>query len=303
MAMNYGGIMYFPLNVNFFEDGPIELVEAKYGLAGEAAVIKLLCKMYKEKGYYLLWGEEQCTLFSHKTGIGEDCMESIINILLEKGFFDRKCYEEQHVLTSAGIQKIWMEATKRRKRETETLPYLLVEKKDDGRGEDNNGKPGENGNQTRENGNLAGENNKPTGGDNNQGKGDGCAQNQGNCMQPANNYPENADNFQQSKVKQSKVNESIAVKEEGRPAGSSFLTPPGYAYNKQTHNYDGLMFTLQQMRITNPDEVNAILRLSDYGRLRGYVWQVIHSTRWGEVIAKGKYLVSALVKERKKTGS
>ena len=39
------------------------------------------------------------------------------------------------------------------------------------------------------------------------------------------------------------------------------------------------------------------------GRLRGYVWQVIHSTRWGEVIAKGKYLVSALVKERKKTGS
>lgn len=42
MAMNYGGIMYFPLNVNFFEDGPIELVEAKYGLEGkqrcEAAV-------------------------------------------------------------------------------------------------------------------------------------------------------------------------------------------------------------------------------------------------------------------------
>lgn len=164
MAMNYGGIMYFPLNVNFFEDGPIELVEAKYGLAGEAAVMKLLCKMYKEKGYYLFWGEEQCTLFSHKTGIGKDCMESIINILLEKGFFDRKCYEEQHVLTSAGIQKIWMEATKRRKRETEALPYLLVEKKDDGRGEDNNGKPGEDGNQ-------AGENNKPTVGDNNQGKG------------------------------------------------------------------------------------------------------------------------------------
>ena len=57
MAMNYGGIMYFPLNVNFFEDGPIELVEAKYGLEGEAAVMKLLCKMYKEKGYYLPWGK------------------------------------------------------------------------------------------------------------------------------------------------------------------------------------------------------------------------------------------------------
>ena len=66
MAMTYGGIMYFPLNVNFFEDAPIELIEAKFGLVEEAAVMKLLCKMYKEKGYYLLWGEEQCTLFSHK---------------------------------------------------------------------------------------------------------------------------------------------------------------------------------------------------------------------------------------------
>lgn len=40
MAMNYGGIMYFPLNVNFFDDAPIELVEAKCGLAGITAVIK-----------------------------------------------------------------------------------------------------------------------------------------------------------------------------------------------------------------------------------------------------------------------
>lgn len=56
MAMTYGGIMYFPLNVNFFEDAPIELIEAKFGLVEEAAVMKLLCKMYKEKGYYLVVG-------------------------------------------------------------------------------------------------------------------------------------------------------------------------------------------------------------------------------------------------------
>ena len=111
MAMTYGGIMYFPLNVNFFEDAPIELIEAKFGLVGEAAVMKLLCKMYKEKGYYLLWGEEQCTLFSHKTGIEKSCMEGIINILVEKDFFDKRCYEERHVLTSAEIQKIWLDAT------------------------------------------------------------------------------------------------------------------------------------------------------------------------------------------------
>ena len=125
MAMNYGGIMYFPLNVNFFDDAPIELVEAKCGLAGITAVMKLLCKMYKEKGYYLLWDKEQCTLFAHKTGIEEESMEKIIQILLDKGFFDKKSYEEQRVLTSATFQKVWLEATKRRKRDLKALPYLL----------------------------------------------------------------------------------------------------------------------------------------------------------------------------------
>ena len=223
MAMNYGGIMYFPLNVNFFDDAPIELVEAKCGLAGITAVIKLLCKMYKEKGYYLLWDKEQCTLFAHKTGIEETNMEKIICILIDKGFFDRKYYEEQYVLTSATIQRVWLEATKRRKRDLNTL---------------------------------------------------------------------------QSKVKQIK-----AETEEGSSDEHSLLPIPGYAYNKQTHNYDGLIFTLRQMKITKNEEVNAILRLSDYGRLKGYVWQVIHNTRWSEIVAKGKYLIAALVKEKKKTGN
>ena len=100
-----------------------------------------------------------------------------------------------------------------------------------------------------------------------------------------------------------KVKQIKAETEEGSSDEHSFLPVPGYAYNKQTHNYDGLIFTLRQMKITKNEEVNAILRLSDYGRLKGYVWQVIHNTRWSEIVAKGKYLIAALVKEKKKTGN
>lgn len=264
MAMNYVGIMYFPLNVNFFDDAPIELIEAKCGLAAIAAVMKLLCKLHKEKGYYLNWDKEQCMLFAHKAGIGEECMEEIIKILVEKNFFDRTCYETKHVLTSLSIQKIWLEATKRRKKDSTPLLYLLDELKTE-----------------EENGN---------GGDDKNG-----TQKKAICMQNADNLPEKADNSEQSKV-----NESKADIGGGSPAENLILTPPGYAYNRQTHNYDGLLFTLQQMRITDSGEINAILRLSDYGRLKGYVWQVIHATRWGEVAAKGKYLIAALVKERKR---
>lgn len=277
MAMNYMGIMYFPLNVNFFEDKPIELIEAKYGLAGIAAVMKLLCKLHKESGYYLKWDEEQCMLFAHKAGLKEECMDEIISILVEKGFFDKASYESKLVLTSINIQRVWLEATKRRKRDLASQPYLMDELKTDGKSS------------------YKGDNDVNNEMFDKAEKSNECMQKPTNCIHNENIFPENADNFEQSKVKQKKVET-----EGGSPAGSSLLTPPGYVFNKQTHNYDGLLFTLKQMRITDPDEVNTILRLSDYGRLKGYVWQVIHATRWGEVAAKGKYLIAALVKDRKR---
>ena len=45
----YGGMLYFPLKVNLFEEIAVELVEARFGLKGTAAVMKLLCKIHKEK--------------------------------------------------------------------------------------------------------------------------------------------------------------------------------------------------------------------------------------------------------------
>ena len=41
----YGGMLYFPLKVNLFEEIAVELVEARFGLKGTAAVMKLLCKI------------------------------------------------------------------------------------------------------------------------------------------------------------------------------------------------------------------------------------------------------------------
>ena len=54
-------MLYFPLKVNLFEEIAVELGEARFGLKGTAAVMKLLCKIHKENGYYLKWNAEQCT--------------------------------------------------------------------------------------------------------------------------------------------------------------------------------------------------------------------------------------------------
>lgn len=273
MSMTYTGILYFPLKVNLPENIAMELVEARFGLKGVAVVIKLLCKIYKENGYYLTWNGEQRALFSVKAGrdVSEDEMQGIVDILVEKGFFDRELYEKQGVLTSAEIQEAWLDATKRRKgRELSSLPYLLEDFRTKLKERERKDSPKEPATETTDD------------------------------TPDVDISGENADIFRQSRVEQSRVEQSIAGKKEEESAEKvSKQGPPDYALNKRTHNYEGLLLTLQQKRITDPAEVSAILRLSDYGRLGGHVWKVLHSTRWKDINARGKYLIAALAKEKR----
>ena len=127
MATTYDGINYFPIGVNFMEENAMEVIEAKYGIKGPAIVLKLLCKIYKE-GYYIRWDEEQCLIFANKAGreVQAEEVKGIIKILFIKGILDENSYRENRILTSESIQKVWLEATKRRKRELSELPYLIV---------------------------------------------------------------------------------------------------------------------------------------------------------------------------------
>lgn len=272
MSMTYTGILYFPLKVNLPENIAMELVEARFGLKGVAVVIKLLCKIYKENGYYLTWNGEQRALFSVKAGrdVSEEEMQGIVDILVEKGFFDRELYEKQGVLTSAEIQEAWLDATKRRKgRVLSSLPYLLENFRTKLKERERKDSPKEPATETTDD------------------------------TPDVDISGENADIFRQSRVEQSRVEQSIAGKKEEESAEKvSKQGPPDYALNKRTHNYEGLLLTLQQKRITDPAEVSAILRLSDYGRLGGHVWKVLHSTRWKDINARGKYLIAALAKEK-----
>lgn len=129
MNMINKGIPYFPTPANFFDEEVMELLEAKFGVLASYMVMRLLCKIYKE-GYYISWGKEQNLIFVRKVGGGikEDMMEKIVDLLLEKGFFHKETYEKHGILTSEQIQRVWFEATTRRKIDFSQLPYLLETK-------------------------------------------------------------------------------------------------------------------------------------------------------------------------------
>ena len=297
MAIAYDGINYFPIGVNFMEENAMEVIEAKYGIKGPAIVLKLLCRIYKE-GYFIRWDEEQCLIFANKAGrevqAGE--VQGIIEILFIKGILDRSSYQENGILTSESIQKVWLEATKRRKRELSELPYLMV------RPEKESGKP-DNASTQQEI-----ERPKPL----KEGKvavstGD-VAVSPGNVVHDVAVNAKNACNSGQSKVKKSRAKENKELppsappegKEEERMEDSVSLPIPGYAFNTMTHNYPGLTDTLQRLGINEVNEVNAILRLSDYGRKGTTVWRLIANTCWSDIGAKGRYLIAALNKAKRR---
>ena len=290
MAIAYDGINYFPVGVNFMEENAMEVIEAKYGIKGSAIVLKLMCKIYKE-GYYIRWDEEQCLIFANKAGreVQAEEVQGIIEILFTKGILDRNSYQENGILTSESIQKVWMEATKRRKRELSELPYLKVKP------EKENGKadtpPALQEIQQPE---LFKKEKTPV--------------NPKNVVHNVAVDAKNACNSGQSKVKENKAEEnkefppSAPPKGEGeeRKGDSAYLPIPGYAFNTMTHNYSGLMDTLKRLSITDTGEVNSILRLSDYGRKGTTVWKLIANTCWSDIGAKGRYLIAALNKTKRR---
>ena len=277
MAIAYDGINYFPVGVNFMEENAMEVIEAKYGIKGSAIVLKLLCKIYKE-GYFIHWDEEQCLIFANKAGREVQAAEvqGIIEILFIKGILDRNSYLANGILTSANIQKIWMEATKRRKRDLKALPYLLV--------------------------------NDLTQQETEAPEGENVTISPGNVVHDVAVNAKNACNSGQSKVKEKKAEEnkefppSAPPKGEGeeRKGDSAYLPIPGYAFNTMTHNDSGLMDTLKRLSITDTGEVNSILRLSDYGRKGTTEWKLIANTCWSDIGAKGRYLIAALNKTKRR---
>ena len=290
MVIAYDGINYFPVGVNFMEENAMEVIEAKYGIKGSAIVLKLMCKIYKE-GYYIRWDEEQCLIFANKAGreVQAEEVQGIIEILFTKGILDRNSYQENGILTSESIQKVWMEATKRRKRELSELPYLMVKP------EKENGKadtpPALQEIQQPE---LFKKEKTPV--------------NPKNVVHHVAVNAKNACNSGQSKVKENKAEENKELPPSAPPKGegeerkgdSAYLPIPGYAFNTMTHNYSGLMDTLKRLNITDTGEVNSILRLSDYGRKGTTVWKLIANTCWSDIGAKGRYLVAALNKAKRR---
>ena len=97
------------------------------------------------------------------------------------------------------------------------------------------------------------------------------------------------------------INNSPAISPQGdtRKNEEILLVPPEYALNKNTHNYEGLMEELQRQKVTVIKEINAILRLTDFGKLKGRIWKILYDINnspqmKARIVMPGKYILKLL---------
>ncbi len=109
------GVDYFPLDVGFLQDFKIKRIMNSYGCVSIAVLVCLLCNIYKDKGYYMLFTDETADFIAVECGVKCRAVNDIVAKAVQVGFFDEHIYTEHKILTSKGIQNRYFMVSSRRK--------------------------------------------------------------------------------------------------------------------------------------------------------------------------------------------
>ena len=107
------GIKAFLLDTQMDKD--VRSIEARYGLTGYAILVKLWTMIYRDEGYYCKWDDDTKYLFAREIGADKKKVEQIVEECLRRGLFSSEIYSQFLVLTSATIQKRFLQYKARAK--------------------------------------------------------------------------------------------------------------------------------------------------------------------------------------------
>lgn len=120
------GIDYFPLDCNFMKDIKVRKILRACGPGAIAVIVNLLCTIYQGDGYYMLWDEDTGFLIADDVGVKESFVHEVVKTAVQVDFFNAGMFDTRSILTSAGIQRRYKEATARRNNNALIADYNLL---------------------------------------------------------------------------------------------------------------------------------------------------------------------------------
>ena len=105
------GIDYFPLDTDLPESDFIFLLEETCGTESFGTLCKILCKIYKEEGYYMIWDDKKISIFARKSGVSSEKLKAVVKT------------QADYDAVLAGMERFCAEV-RRKGTEIEYLPYF-----------------------------------------------------------------------------------------------------------------------------------------------------------------------------------
>ena len=164
------GVSYWPFDVDMLEDRKFKLIRAEFGIKGAYIALVILNSVYKDNGYYKRWDDDDCLMMSED--VGDGCSPQLVRVVLNgcvrRGLFDESRFQTFGILTSAGIQRRFLQMVKNSREKIVFIKeYLLIDLHDQGLSEGvlnkvvlKTGFPEENPSKTQENPHKTGGNSR-----------------------------------------------------------------------------------------------------------------------------------------------
>mgnify|MGYP000137272002 CR=1 FL=1 len=125
MANNKVGFIYYSVNTDRYSDIKLKRLKKKHKCNGLAVYDKILCEIYREKGYYIEWNEIICFDVAEYFELLESEVNDIVAYCCEIGLFNQGKFTSFNILTSASIQARFVDWSKKAKRNNDKIQEEL----------------------------------------------------------------------------------------------------------------------------------------------------------------------------------
>ena len=103
------GLVFFRLDTDFFRDRKIRRLLRRMQGSGILVYLALLTEIYRDKGYYVETDSGLLEDVADTCEVEDEVARQALDVCLELGLFDRDIFVRLRVLTSAGIQRRYLD--------------------------------------------------------------------------------------------------------------------------------------------------------------------------------------------------
>ena len=128
--MANGGVPYYKVDTNRYDDIRIKKLKKDCGATGVAIYDYILCQIYGGNGYYIASDETLVFTVVDYLGVKSQNVTEVIGYACSTGLFDKELRASENILTSRSIQERWLLLAKRTKRSVPAIEpkYWLLDK-------------------------------------------------------------------------------------------------------------------------------------------------------------------------------